>query len=48
MLKRESKEHREQGRAEMDQCTLKRRTRSADGWGVFRDGNRDSKVRKEA
>lgn len=36
MLKRGSREHREQGRAEMDQCTVKRRARSAGGWGSFR------------
>lgn len=47
MLKRESREHREQGRAEMEQYSLKRRTRSADGWGLFRDGPRVRKVRKE-
>lgn len=46
MLKRGSKEHREQGRAEMDQRTLKRRTRSVDGWGSFRGGARVREVRK--
>ena len=48
MLTRGSEEHREQGRAEMDQCTLKRRARSADGWGSFRGAARLRELRKGA